>query len=88
MRQALLHGKADTVALIRNLVEAGQALLGDHPSLDFGLVAFAHALRLPTEAPLILFALGRTVGWIAHAIEQSSTPHLIRPRARYTGVLP
>ena len=35
-----------------------------------------------------LFVLGRTVGWIAHAIEQASHGALIRPRARYTGPRP
>jgi hypothetical protein len=32
-----------------------------------------------------LFALGRYIGWLAHAIEQAATGQLIRPRARYTG---
>ena len=40
------------------------------------------------QAPLVLFALGRTAGWIAHAIEQYAAATLIRPRARYTGPLP
>ena len=55
------------------------------PNLDFGLVALAQAHGLPEDAPLILFALGRTVGWIAHAIEQYASGELIRPRAAYTG---
>lgn len=87
-RQALLYADARTADQIGGVLEAASVLLGDFPSLDFGLVALAHALRLPADAPLVLFALGRTVGWIAHAIEQSSTPHLIRPRARYTGIRP
>ncbi len=87
-RQALQYADAHTADRIRSVLDATLALLGDFPSLDFGLVAFSRALRLPAEAPLVLFALGRTVGWIAHAIEQSSTPQLIRPRARYTGIRP
>jgi citrate synthase len=63
-------------------------LLHDLPNLDFGLAALARTYRLPERAPLILFALGRTVGWVAHAIEQYSTGELIRPRARYTGPEP
>jgi citrate synthase len=43
---------------------------------------------LPDQASLLLFALGRTIGWIAHAIEQYESGHLIRPRARYTGPSP
>ena len=39
-------------------------------------------------APLMLFAIGRSVGWIGHAIEQYATGQLIRPRAKYVGVPP
>jgi citrate synthase len=60
----------------------------DEPNLDFALAALARVLRLPPGAPLILFAIGRTLGWIAHAIEQYGTGQLIRPRARYVGVVP
>jgi citrate synthase len=35
-----------------------------------------------------LFALGRTIGWLGHAIEQYQADQLIRPRARYTGPQP
>jgi citrate synthase len=37
---------------------------------------------------LALASLGRTAGWIAHAMEQYHGHPLIRPRARYTGPLP
>lgn len=63
-------------------------LLGRHPTLDLGLVVLARSLRLPRDAPLALFALGRTVGWIAHILEQYATGTLIRPRARYVGTPP
>jgi citrate synthase len=35
-----------------------------------------------------LFIVGRTIGWIAHAIEQYESGTLIRPRARYIGRRP
>jgi len=63
-------------------------VLHELPNLDFGLVALARAYGLPPYAPLVLFALGRTVGWIAHAIEQYACGELIRPRASYTGPVP
>ena len=73
---------------VRNLSRAGSELLRDVPNLDFGLAAVARTYRLPAQAPLILFTLGRTLGWIAHAIEEYASGQLIRPRARYTGPAP
>jgi citrate synthase len=67
---------------------AGERLLGERPVLDFGLVALARSLSLPEPAPFVLFALGRTAGWIAHCLEQSALGQLIRPRAQYTGPRP
>ena len=72
----------------RNLFRAGSEVLNDLPNVDCGLAAVTRAYRLPDVAPLILFALGRTIGWIAHAIEEYASGHLIRPRARYTGPTP
>ncbi len=71
-----------------NLIEQVHSTTGLHPSLDYSLVAIERALRLPPGAAFVLFALGRTVGWIAHALEQQATGQLIRPRAQYTGAQP
>jgi citrate synthase len=67
---------------------AASRLTGEHPNVDFALAAAASALGLPDGAALGLFIVGRTVGWIAHAIEQYASQVLIRPRARYTGRRP
>lgn len=67
------------------LADAGQAVLGQQPTLDLGLAAVARALALPPGSALGLFALGRTIGWIGHAIEQYGDDRLIRPRAHYVG---
>jgi citrate synthase len=88
MRLAEAAGNTAEWRLVQALGKAGAALLHDKPNLDFGLAAMARAYGLPAHAPLVLFALGRTVGWIAHAIEQYATGELIRPRARYTGPAP
>ena len=72
----------------RHLAKAGAELLNDAPNLDFGLAAITRAYRLPDDAPFLLFALARTIGWIAHAMEEYASGHLIRPRARYTGPMP
>ena len=67
---------------------AGTRLTGRRPNVDFALAAAATALALPRNAALALFIVGRTVGWIAHAIEQYESGILIRPRARYIGPQP
>jgi len=67
------------------LAEAGEDLLGEPVNLDFALASLAATFDLPDEAPMVIFALARTVGWLAHAMEQVESGHLIRPRARYSG---
>ena len=42
---------------------------------------------MPAGSALTLFAMGRTIGWIGHAIEEYQKGRIIRPRARYVGVL-
>lgn len=51
------------------------------PSLDLGLAHVVTTLGLPREAGLVLFAVGRSAGWMAHAEEQRASGQLIRPRA-------
>jgi citrate synthase len=69
-------------AELRDVVEEA---IGERPNVDFALAALTKVFKLPQEAPLILFALGRCAGWLAHALEQVTTGHPIRPRARYVG---
>jgi citrate synthase len=85
---AKAYGKPSSFELAKGLARAAHNLTGEHANLDFGLTTLARALELPNEAPMAIFALGRTVGWIAHAIEQYADGQLIRPRARYTGPVP
>lgn len=65
-----------------------QELGGQPPALDFALVALRRSLGAPEGAAFVLFALARTVGWIAHALEQRADGQLIRPRAAYGGERP
>ena len=80
--------KSKELTFARNLAAAGEDVLGEQPTLDFGLVALTRVLGLPRGSALALFAIGRTIGWIAHAIEQYAQGAMIRPRARYTGPSP
>jgi citrate synthase len=58
------------------------------PNVDSAAVALRAALGMPPGAVAGLFAVGRAAGWVAHALEQVATGHLLRPRARYRGPLP
>ncbi|MEZ4401127.1 MAG: citrate synthase [Kofleriaceae bacterium] len=69
----------------RAVIDAGHALTGEHPSLDYALVMVAAALGLAPAWAGGLFALGRCAGWIAHALEQRASGGFLRPRARYVG---
>jgi citrate synthase len=73
---------------VMEFVRAASAITGEHPNIDLGLAAVERVIKLPAGSALILFAVGRSVGWIGHAIEQYATGQLIRPRAKYVGVLP
>ncbi len=73
------------LTFLRSFASAASHALGEAPNLDFALVSVERVLSLPRGSALALFAIGRTIGWIAHAIEQYATNTIIRPRARYVG---
>ena len=80
--------KSPDLAFVRDVADAAWTTIGERPNVDFALAALARVLRLPPGAALMLFAIGRTIGWVGHAIEQYETGQLIRPRAQYVGVVP
>jgi citrate synthase len=54
-------------------------------TVDFGLVALTRALGMNAGSAALLFAVGRSAGWVAHVLEQRSSAAVLRPRARYLG---
>lgn len=76
------------VARVDAANETARRLGYGEPTLDVGLVSLRIALGLPPGAAAALFAVGRTAGWIAHALEQSGSDAILRPRARYVGPPP
>ena len=44
--------------------------------------------RLPADAAFGLFATARSVGLLAHSLEQLGVAQVIRPRGRYVGPMP
>jgi citrate synthase len=67
------------------LMAEAEAAVGEPANVDFALAALAAAHGLPDEAAFTLFAVARSVGWIAHCLEQAALNRLIRPRSRYVG---
>lgn len=59
--------------------------VGAEPTVELALAALARQARLRRDGAFALFALGRSAGWIAHALEAAAAGTLIRPRARYVG---
>lgn len=65
------------------MIEAAARLTAKRPTVDVALAMLEANLPLPPGGALALFATGRTVGWIAHTLEQRSENRLIRLRAEY-----
>jgi citrate synthase len=72
----------------REIPERIAEATGEFVNIDYALAVLVHALRMPVGSELALFAMARSVGWIAHASEQLQHGKLIRPRARYVGPAP
>jgi len=57
-----------------------------YPNVDFYSGIILKAIGIPTSMFTVIFALSRTVGWIAHWNEMIANPYKIgRPRQLYTG---
>ena len=58
-----------------------------YPNVDFYSGIIYRALGIPTSMFTVMFAIGRTVGWVAHWREMIGNPHskIARPRQLYVG---
>jgi citrate synthase len=75
---------------VREAVDAVVArLTGTFPNVDLALAAVLHAHDLPADAGEALFAIARTAGWVAHALEEYAEPGLrFRVEGVYVGPRP
>lgn len=55
------------------------------PNIDFALAALAAVTEMVPGGGEAVFAVARTAGWIAHALEEYARGTPIRPRGIYTG---
>ena len=70
---------------IARFIEKVTDLTGMQPNIDVALAALVSHHRLPVDAAFGLFATARSVGLLAHSMEQLGIASVIRPRGRYTG---
>jgi citrate synthase len=58
-----------------------------YPNVDFYSGIIYRALGIPNNMFTVMFAIARTVGWVAHWMEMMADPHqrIGRPRQIYTG---
>ncbi len=66
------------------LAEVRQKTLPE-PNIDFAIATLARVAGMVRGAGEAIFAVARTAGWIAHALEAYAGPGPLRPRAVYTG---
>ncbi|MFD8705029.1 citrate synthase [Kitasatospora sp. NPDC059648] len=88
---ARLDGGAAVVAAVAE-VEAAAGPAGRpalRANIDLALAAMALTAGLPAEAGEVVFAVARTPGWLAHAVEEyREEPLRMRARGSYTGPPP
>jgi citrate synthase len=58
------------------------------PNVEINAALLLDAVGLPRDAFLPVFALARSAGWLAHAMEQQKKGPLVRPSSAYVGPLP
>jgi len=80
------------LAFAEAVEQAALRILRDHKpdrpldtNVEFYTAVLLEALGLPPASFTCVFAMGRTVGWIAHAREQLATGKLVRPQSVYVG---
>ncbi|WP_304941369.1 citrate/2-methylcitrate synthase, partial [Streptacidiphilus jiangxiensis] len=74
------------LAVATELIAVARDRFGTFPAVDFALALLCELCAFPADAEESIFALARTVGWIAHALEEyRSTPIRHRPAGVYTG---
>ena len=78
--------KRSDAAVIAAVSGAACASARTFPTVDFALAALAFACEMPIGATEALFAIARSAGWIAHALEEyGEEPLRFRARALYVG---
>ncbi|TSP14595.1 citrate/2-methylcitrate synthase [Cupriavidus campinensis] len=87
-RAVALLALFDPPDVITRFIEKATRLTGLQPNIDVALAALVIHYRLPDDAAFALFATARSIGLLAHSLEQLGVGQVIRPRGRYIGIMP
>lgn len=78
----------DRLATVTEVLDAVRAQGAPPPNVDAALAAITFCADMPPGSGEAVFALARTAGWIAHALEQYEQPTFMRARVDYLGPTP
>jgi citrate synthase len=84
-RAAALLARIELPDAIARFIGQVTARTGLEPNVDVALAALAARHGLPEDAAFGLMATARSIGLLAHSLEQLAVPQMIRPRGRYVG---
>jgi citrate synthase len=87
-RAAALLTLFEPPEVIARFIQKVTQLTGLQPNIDVALAALVAHHRLPADSAFGLFATARSVGLLAHSLEQLGVAQVIRPRGRYVGPMP
>jgi citrate synthase len=94
-RGAVLMARVRAAAPGHDGLAAADAVLADARrrrlpefNVDFALAVLTTVAGMPGGAGEAIFALARTAGWLAHALEEYARPTRLRLRAAYVGPPP
>ncbi|KAF2411638.1 citrate synthase/methylcitrate synthase [Microbacterium sp. B35-04] len=92
MKTVALRTGGERVELAVRFQETAERLLAEakpgrdlHANVEFWAALVMERCGLPRSMFTPTFAVGRTIGWTAHILEQARDPKIIRPSARYVG---
>jgi citrate synthase len=85
-RLADVPAAADALAAARDTLATAARHTPLHANVDLALAVLSVASGMPAEAGEAVFAVGRTAGWVAHALEEYDAEGLrMRPCGMYEG---
>lgn len=73
---------------LKTILKVGEDLTGRPAGFSLAVALLGRHLDLPKEAPFTLYGLGRSAGWLAHAVEQIASKSAPKARLRYIGKHP